>query len=267
MNYPTTPEKGLDLDPEALYKRFQALCYRTTRLILAQKGVLGAGQSISEADSVGIVRPLENRSQFGPNHSDEPANPHIEGANPEKQAQNHVLAAFEIGFDPQDEVLDYLGADYILTWFPDEQEMLRYEQKMLRSVGRQLLANGRGAAQKRLEKLLGEISTAERRDMMALPYAYSRDLVSTSVEDDRVVMASRLETIAKRARNSLDNRTELAAMRELGKIQGLTAIDADKSNRELILLLGQGNHAPQAPQLEATDAELVPKRRIQALPG
>jgi len=262
-----TIEKGTDFDPDATQRRLRALFYRTTRLILSQKGVLGAGQSIAEADTVGIVRPLDNRAIFGPNHSDEPASPHSEGANPQKQAENHVLAAFELGFDPQDEVLDYLGADYILTWCPDEQELLRYESKLLRAVGRQLLANGRGAAQKRLEKLLGELSTVERRDMMALPYAYTRDLTISSTDDDRVVMASRLEAIAKRARESLDNRTELAAMRELGRIQGLTAVDADKSNRELILLLGQGNHAPQAPQLEATDAELVPRRRIQALPG
>lgn len=243
------------------------LFYRTSRLILAKKGVLGAGQSIAEADTVGVVRPLENRALFGPNHSDEPANPHADGANPEKQAENHILAAFEAGYDPEDEVLAYLEADFILTWFPDEARLLAYEAEVLRSAGRQLLANGRSAAFKRLERLLGPISAAERRDYLALPYAYTRDMASTSVEDDRIVMAGRLEAIGKRAREALDTRTELAAMRALATVQGLTQLDADKSNRELILLLGQGSHVRQPSQLEATDAETVVKPRIRALPG
>lgn len=241
--------------------------YRTSRLILAKKGVLGAGQSIAEADTVGIVRPLENRALFGPNHSDEPANPHAHGADPQKQAENHILAALEVGYDPQDDILAYLEAEFILTWFPTEEQLLTYEAAVLKSSGRQLLANGRSAAYKRLERLLGELSMAERRDYMALPYAYTRDMASTGIEDDRVVMATRLEAIGKRARESLDNRTELAAMRALATIQGLNYADADKSNRELILLLGQNQHAPQAAKLEAEDAEVLPYRRIQALPG
>lgn len=218
---------------------------------------------------VSVDPPLHSRVMFGKQGSVEPTSPHAPGADPQKQAENHLLAAFSLDFDPQDDVLSYLEEPFITTWFPTEGELLRYEAKVIASAGKRLLSHGRQAAFRRFEAILGPLSVGERRDYLALGYAYSRELAASGTEDDRAVMVARYEDLIARAKNALDLRVELAAARALSTVQGLTAVDADKSQRELILLLGQRNpshgHRPAALD-DAKDAE-VSRPRIRAIPG
>ena len=180
----------------------------------------------------------------------------------------HLLAAFELDFDPEDPVLGHLEEDYILTWFPTEIELLRFEAKIIASAGKRLLSHGRQAAFQRFEAVLGPLSIVERRDFLALGYAYSRELAASGTDDDRAVMVARYEDLIARAKGALDLRVELAANRALSTVQGLTAVDGDRSQRELILLLGQRSPTHERPQAldNAKDAE-VSRPRIRAIPG
>ncbi len=256
------PEEG---DPDQLGKSYMGLCYRLSRRILTQKGLLGLGQTIAEAASLLPESIFADARQFGPERSDEPANPHEEGANPQKQAKNLILEAFRLGLDPEDPRLKWLEED-CLHLFPTGDELLRFEDRLSAVLGRKMVDQGRVAALKAAERILGELAGQERRDFVGLSYARSRELASSGTEDDRLVMAARLESISKRARRSLDLRTELAAQRALGSVQGLTQIDADKSQRELILLLGKpDDHGTGQAALPPPEESKRP--RISVLPG
>lgn len=229
-------------EPDFDGKRFMGMCYRIARALLAQKGVIGAGQSIGEVDqvrSVGIERPLESTA---PIVGDSPFAGST--ARPGQDSDLHVYTALQLEIDPTDPILHWLEADHLELLWPDQGCLLRYETRLLKAVGKKLLDGGRLAAFRLLESIVGQASNLERRDLMALPYAYVRDMSAVNTDDDRATMVGRLENLANRAKVALDLRVEHAVLRSLATVQGLHAVDGDKSQRELVLLLGQPRNRP-----------------------
>lgn len=244
----TAPKDRLRPDPsEPDYqgKRWMGLCYRLARAILAQKGVIGAGQSIGEVDqvrTVGVDRPLESKL---PIVGDSPYAGST--ARPGENPDLHIYTALQLELDPDDPLFHWLEGERLEEFWPTQAALLRYEARLLKTVGKKLLDGGRLAAFELMEGIVGTAGGMERRDLMALPFAYSREMSSVSTDDDRSVMIGRLEKLANRAKVALDLRVEHAVLRSLATVQGLHAVDGDKSQRELVLLLGQPRNRPHDP--------------------
>lgn len=232
-----------DDDPEVVGRRFLATAYRTTRAILSCRRLLVVGRSLQEAiDDDRTI--LQRRLQVDPtsilgamDNSQVPTAPddrHVEGV-----AGLHLYAAIQLGIDPNEPCLHWFLAEHILEFFPSEDALIRFEAEMLSTVGKAMLSGGRTAAATRMEGIFGKPSAYERRDWAALPMAYVRDYASVNSEDDRTLMVARLEKVMSRARLALDLRTELAALRQIATVQGLTFLDTDKAQKELLLLLSQ----------------------------
>ncbi len=154
-----------------------------------------------------------------------------------------IAAVYEYGEDP-------LGA-YIAMEFVNGNTLRDY------------IARGTRFAEEDVLAIMAQL-------LSALGYAHAREVTASGTDDDRAVAVARYEDLISRAKQALDLRVELAASRALSTVQGLTAGDADKSQRELILLLGQRNHSHGSPHPaaldDAKDAE-ISRPRIRAIPG
>lgn len=221
-------------DPEYLAKRFLGLCYRTTRAILAQRQLLVLGQSLNEAQN----QRISTQPDLFDSKLPLPAN-HPLRDNPDLSLL-HGYTALQIGIDPDDPVLHWLETPHFLTFFPEPEALLDFEAQFLPILGRALIASGRHTALRRAQGIVGPISQMERRDFLSLPYAYLREVSEVSSLEERTLAVARLEAVAHRAKNSLDPRVELAALRQISTLQGLNFQDPDKGHREMILLLAKG---------------------------
>jgi hypothetical protein len=162
-------------------------------------------------------------------------------------ANAHGFTALKLGLDPDDPCLHWFAPEHFLEFFPSAQELLAFEDGLLRYIGRAMVTKGQMVAMARLEKVFGQCSTYERRDWTGLMRAYARDFVSTDTEDDRQVMILRLEGIIRKAQEALDLKTELSAVRQLQAIQGLLFQDQEKTSRETQVLLNY--QRPRDPDL------------------
>lgn len=246
-------------DPGYLGERFLRAVYRTTRALLLAKELLDPGQSLYESV---IVRVDENLLAIEKkiSHSsalaaiaDEaghlPTAPKDDSSpeDVEKIATSHGYAALQLGYEINDPCLHWLHKDLIQEFFPSLQQLLAFEFDLIQAVGIVTVRDGRMAGMLWLNRMLGEVSHLERKDWSGLANAYLRDFSTASTEDDRLLMVARLEDIASRARGALDTRTELAAANALAKVQGLAFIDDTKSQREMVLLLGNRQERQDVP--------------------
>ena len=235
--------------PTFVGERFLALAYRTTRAILIARHLLPAGSAFQELpwDTTGRVVPIDPSTPLrdaGAFLNGRPTLPDVRSSPDEivALAKGHCLVALLLGADPDDPALHWFQEDHFEEFYPTFFEMLAYEAALLKNVGRVLVNRGRTYAFKRLERVFGEPSVFERRDWAALPVNYLREFASNSTEEDRMLMVARLESIADRARRSLDVRLEAQCARALASILGLTFQDDEKKKKELFMLL---NKAPE----------------------
>jgi len=246
-------------DPDFLGHRFLRAAYRTTRALLICKELLNPGQSLHEAvlsrvdgDVLATRARISSASVFSDISSEAgilPTAPQDDSSpeEVEKIATSHGYAAIELGYEPEDPCLHWFKADQIQEFFPSTQALIEFEVELIEAAGKSLVRDGRIAAAQRIKNALGTPSVMERKDWTALPASYLRDYSSLPTEDDRALMLARLERIAAKARESLDIRTELSAMNAMARVQGLTFADDTKSQRELVLLLGNRGGRPDAP--------------------
>lgn len=232
---------------EQISQRFLAACYRTTRAILLCRHLLPTGQAIGLAieteeihratsiDPASVLRDVE------PWLRGLPAVPptSITPEDAERLANAHGYVAVRLGYDPEDPCLFWLEPKHFLEFFPSTEELRIFEDSFLRVIAKTLIRRGAIAAMERMEKVLGKPSLYERRDWVALQRAYLRDFVSTNTEDDRQLMIMRLEKMFIDAEEALDVKARASILRTLAAVQGLTFQDAEKSSRELQILLSQ----------------------------
>lgn len=157
-------------------------------------------------------------------------------------ASQHLYAALQAGYDPNDECLHWFHPDFIEEFLPSTYELLELEAGLIQRAGELLVSKGRMPAVRYLTKVLGLPSAIERKDWNALPMAYVRDFLETSTEDSRSLMIARVELLARKAEDELDLKTQMAAAKLISQIQGLLFNDLDaKSQRMLALLFAQGS--------------------------
>lgn len=239
MRNPIIPDESA---PDFLWQRFEGLCYRTTRAILRARHLLGEGQTLAGAAS-------QTRQLLRQTFPLDPSDPLIGFAvgldddrpptapfpdlpqHTERVGALHTLTAIELGTDPEDLVLFWFGKDHVLDAFPTIDRLIAFEAQFVDYAHKFLTKKSRQAAIAATEKVFGRLHFLERPDFARLPYSPLVEFASTTPEEDRALMVSRLERLAARARDSLDIRTEAAVLRSIAQIQGLTYQDVDNEKR------------------------------------
>lgn len=249
----------LDKAPE---DRFLGAVYRTTRAILQCKHLLPLGKSLQEAVShdnriFSNPQSIDPTSALGALSEHHEAVLVHEGSNLKALSLMHGFAALQVGYEVDDPCLHWFQESLIGEFLPDQNQLLEFENEILRKTEVAVESGGRGRGLRRLESLLGRASPYERRDWAGLPMSRLRDLVSSNSEDDRALMIARLERLARQAEEALDVRGALSALRQISAVQGLLFLDNDKKRRQLIELLSTSPTQIRSAEL----AELPPPSR------
>lgn len=234
-------------EPDFLWRRFVALAYRTTRAILRSRSILGEGQSLARATL--LVERGELLSQAFPIPTGDAvvgAAAAFYGANtptgpqatdpPEVTARiagMHGTVAIELGIDPEDPVLFWFDPKNIVEAFPPLSDLLEYEHELLTWTGQKLEVSKKSAATAFETAAGGRLHRSERIDFMRLAFSDVAEMAEIPQEEERALMVARLEGVIRRAKQSLDIRTELAACRTIAQIQGLTFQDVDQTQRHM----------------------------------
>lgn len=167
----------------------------------------------------------------------------------------HLYAAIQAGYTPNDPALFWLQPAHIEEFFPSCEALLRLETELLCDIGEVLVKDGRARAFQRLQELIGTPGQVERRDWASLAMAHIRDFQSLDTEDERRLMVARLDELARDAREQLDLGKALSALRMMAQIQGLTFQDKDREHRAFALLF---NSTP-----ERSEELARPQQRLQ----
>jgi hypothetical protein len=176
-------------------------------------------------------------------------------------ATQHLYAAIQAGYDPNDECLHWFHPDHIEEFLPNLEQLLNLEYGLLQRAGKRLVSKGRIVAIRSLQRELGLPSAHERRDWGALPAAYVRDFLETTTDDDRSLTVARLELIARKAQNEMDLKTELNAVKLIAQIKGLMFNDLDGRNQKALAALF-ATAAPRSADLAiVNDSEVTRKLR------
>lgn len=231
-------------DEDYLWKRFVGLSYRTTRAILRARSVIGEGQQLATAatmtqDILRATFPLDpadpvvgTAGLFYGQDTPAYALPTDGPATIAQIAGLHGAVAIELGIDPEDPVLFWFDQDRLLETQLTLTGLVDFESELLTYSSKKLVI-GRLKARDAIEKVLGRLHIAERVDYQRLSFAPLVEASDAAIEEERALMVARLESVARRARQSLDIRTELATYRSIAQILGLTFQDTDQTQRHM----------------------------------
>ena len=223
--------------------------YRSTRLVLLSKRLINPGESLYEAvierldgDVLTQRAAIAQDSPLGAIAGDVTDLPTvvIDEMKPEEVkdfASQHLYAAIQAGYDPNDECLHWFHPDLIEDFWPTPELLLRFESSFLQRIGRVLVSKGRAAGLRSLTRVLGDPSSVERKDWGALPMAYVRDFLESTTDDDRSLIVARLEIMAAKARQELDLKTELQAVKLIAQVKGLLFNDLEGRNQKALAML------------------------------
>ena len=232
-------------DQDARWKAFVALTYRTTRAILRARKLVGEGQTL--ADAAAETRYLLRQTAMV--DANDPIVGHLVGSDlnlvcstapfPDLEHTKHATAALqtfvalELGEPDDSDLLFFLETSRILEHFPSMETFIDFERQLVEYAGARLANGNRPGCQKAITAVFGKLCHAESAVIMRLPFAYLKQYTVSTPAEDRALMVARLERAARRAAASMDTRTEVAVLRSIAQIQGLTYQDVDNEQRNL----------------------------------
>ena len=117
--------------------------------------------------------------------------------------------------------------------WPSVQQILFWESSMIEWTVDSLANTGSLRTKERLIRTHGLMSN-ETGSLIRLAHHSAREQTQMDIEDQRGIMVLRLEGAAGRARESLDIRAELAALKTLGIVQGLSRQDPEDAMTEFV---------------------------------
>ncbi len=181
-----------------------------------------------------------------------------------KIAESHAVAMRHIASFLRIADTDYgpLALPYLLktptnvdNW-PDFTLLAQYEAVLIDEVLGELLDKGVRGATSELLRTQG-ITEHECRGLIKLAKFESRTRMDSEVEDDRAIISMRLEDLIARARQGLDMRVEIAAIKQLSIVQGVTRAEPEDALTEFARVVKKvANEVSDRPQLPPmVDAE------------
>ena len=111
--------------------------------------------------------------------------------------------------------------DFPWRGWPDPAVLYVYEGLLVDDILDTIIQHGQTIARKLMIERHG-FRPHEIRGLMRLAKLEARDRMEADIEEDRAVLSMRLESLIERARQSLDLRVELGALKQLAIVQGVT---------------------------------------------
>lgn len=142
--------------------------------------------------------------------------------------------------------------------WPDADVLYVYEGMLLDEI-LTLLVEGRTVGDKRVggthgveKHLTGPdhgMMPHEARGLVKLAKFEARSRMEAEIEEDRAIMAMRLENLVERARETFDTRVELGALKQLSIVQGVTRAEPEDAMSEFANVVRRvANEARQVPE-------------------
>lgn len=258
-------------DPDFLGERFLRAVYRTSRALLVCRLLLPVGQSLTrraaeagEADLFQLQAPIASNtvlSSLGvlmPHPIATLPHPEMDDDEVAELSNAHIAAAMRLGFELDDPCLAWFDKRCFREFCPTGKALLDFDSQIVTLGGSLAVLEGKGRTLQWMTDVFGHVSAAERQDWVGIPVDYVRDFTSVSTDDERALMIARLETVAHNAKEALDNRTELMALRLIASVHGLTFADEGRSQRELLQLLGAAKSERSLEAAKSTYKALAP---------
>ncbi|MFG0317742.1 MAG: hypothetical protein ACF8XB_10750 [Planctomycetota bacterium JB042] len=142
----------------------------------------------------------------------------------------------------------FLGLRYVLdpetvraSW-PTRWEVMAFEFHLIEEVLEELTAHGVQAARRKLRDKYWLVDR-EVSGLVALARSAAAGRVQADLEELRALMVLRLEDLAERARDSLDTRVELNALKQLAIVQGLSKTEPEDAVRDFVDVVAKVSRA------------------------
>lgn len=117
-----------------------------------------------------------------------------------------------------------MDPELIRLAFPSRFQMMAFEGLLVEETLDLVIKAGKSKAREELQKHYG-LQPIECLQLVRIATIKAIELTSGDVEEDRSVMILRLEAAAARARDSLDIRAEIAALKNIAVVQGLARVE------------------------------------------
>lgn len=141
-----------------------------------------------------------------------------------------------------------LDPDTVRLCFPSPVQILTWEEMLVRESWNHMVHGGRVGVTKALREVYG-FHDVEINRIISLARAYGQVVQATDLEADRALICARLEDLAIRCRMGVpDVRAELAALKQLAVVKGMTRSEADDFAKEVTDIVGRiGQETQQLP--------------------
>lgn len=117
--------------------------------------------------------------------------------------------------------------------FPSRLQILAWEDMVVEEAFRCMAEQGQAAAEDFLADTYG-LRTFETLSLIKLAKGKARKRLENDLDEDRAVMIYRLDEVARRAKDGMDLRTELGALKQMALVMGLGRSDPEDSLRDMI---------------------------------
>lgn len=116
---------------------------------------------------------------------------------------------------------------------PSEQELSIYEHRLLSATYDEIVERGFYKARRALIQDLG-LSSREAQELVSLSRMVMAGSIEIDQETERKVQSDRLERLMAEAREAMDQRLELAAIKERNRLLGLTDRPPQDTQKEIM---------------------------------
>lgn len=125
-------------------------------------------------------------------------------------------------------LLGLVEPETVRMLWPSRLQIIYWEEQLIQETLRLLVDKGTPQTKQALKDKHG-LTEAETRVLVKLAFQLARDNTDVEVEEQRAVMVLRLEEFVRRSREAMELRAELAALKQLSIVQGLSKTDPEDS--------------------------------------
>ena len=137
--------------------------------------------------------------------------------------------------------------------FPSRLQIVAYEELLIEETLQTMTKFGQSRARKILRDRHG-FSRREIEGLCKIAKGYIRKQLESDIEEDRAFMVTRLEEFVLRARESLDLRAELAGLKQLTLVLGLSRSEVGDAMTDFLNVVGDVS-STRGPMIEIEDGE------------
>lgn len=151
--------------------------------------------------------------------------------------------------DPDLGRLGMIGLDHDETTrslWPNRTQLIYWEECLIQETLNTMIEHGVPQVRRILSETHGFVAS-EQTTLIKLALQLAREQTEADVEDLRAIMVLRLESYAKRSADALDLRAELAGLKQLSIVQGLSKTDPEDALSAFAQIVRKFDSKPSSP--------------------